>query len=84
MVVNIVSAVVSIVSMVVVMVVANVLRADQTLPSYQCRTAVVLRSYWQSWTDKDRELRPRSDGFVTIMTDRAVCYDLMIGNIAKE
>ena len=70
MVVNIVSAVVSIVSVVVVMVVANELRADQTLPSYQCRTAVVLRSYWQSWTDKDRELRPRSDGIVTIMTDR--------------
>ena len=52
------------------MVVENVLRADQTLPSYQCRTAVVLRSYRQSWTDKDRELRPRSDGLVTIMTDR--------------
>ena len=48
----------------------NVLRVDQTLPSYQCRTAVVLISYWQSWTDKDRELRPRSDGFATIMTDR--------------
>ena len=31
------------------------------LVSYSCRTAVVLRSYWQSWTDKDRELRPRSD-----------------------
>ena len=52
------------------MVVENVLRVDQTLPSYQCRTAVVLISYWQSWTDKDRELRPRSDGFATIMTDR--------------
>ena len=52
------------------MVVENVLRADQTVPSYQCRTAVVLRLYWQSWTDRDRELRPRSDGFVTIMTDR--------------
>ena len=70
MVVNIVSAAVSIVSVVVLMVVENVLRADQPLPSYQCRTAVVLRSYWQSWTDKDRELRLRSDGFVTIMTDR--------------
>ena len=52
------------------MVVGNALRADQTLPSYKRRTAVVLRSYWQSWTDKDRELRPRSDVFVTIMTDR--------------
>ena len=70
MIVNIVSAVVSIVSVVVLMVVKNVLRADQTLPSYQCRTVVVLRSYRQSWTDKDRELWPRSDGFVTIMTDR--------------
>ena len=70
MIVNIVSAVVSIVSVVVLMVVENVLRADQTLPSYQCRTAVVLRSYWQSWTDRDRELRPRSEGFVTIMSDR--------------
>ena len=70
MVVNIVRAVVSIVSVVVLMVVENVLRVDQTLPSYQCRTAVVLISYWQSWTDKDRELRPRSDGFATIMTDR--------------
>ena len=46
------------------MVVENVLRADQTLPSYQCRTVVVLRSYRRSWTDKDRELWPRSDGFV--------------------
>ena len=63
------SAVVSIVSVVVLMVVENVLRADQTLPSYQCRTVVILRSYWQSWTDKDRELTPRYDGFVTIMTD---------------
>ena len=70
MVVNIVSAVMSIVSVVVLMVVENVLRADQTLPSYQCRTVVVLRSYRQSWTDKDRELWPRSDGFVTIMTGR--------------
>ena len=70
MVVNIVSAVVLIVSVVVLMVVENVLRADQTLPSYQCRTVVVLRSYRQSWTDKDRELWPRSDGFVTILTDR--------------
>ena len=52
------------------MVVENVLRVDQTLPSYQCCTAVVLISYWQSWTDKDRVLRPRSDGFATIMTDR--------------
>ena len=52
------------------MVVENALRVDQTLPSYQCRTAVVLISYWQSWTDKDRELRPRSDGLATIMTDR--------------
>ena len=70
MVVDIVSAVLSIVSVVVLMVVENVLRADQTLPSYQCRTAVVLTSYRQSSTDKDRELRPRSDGLVTIMTDR--------------
>ena len=70
MVVNIVRSVVSIVSVVVLMVVENVLRVDQTLPSYQCRTAVVLISYWQSWTDKDRELRPRSNGFATIMTDR--------------
>ena len=69
-VVNIVSVVVSIVLMVVLMVVENVLRADQTLPLYQCRTTVVLRSYWQSWADKDRELRPRSDGFATIMKDR--------------
>ena len=69
-VVNIVSAVVSIVLLVVLMVVENVLRADQTLPSYHCRTAVVLKSYWQSWTDKDRELKPWSDGFVTIMRDR--------------
>ena len=68
MVFNIVSAVVSIVSVVVLMVVENVLRADQTVLSCQCRTAVVLRSHRQSWTD--RELRPRSDGFVTIMTDR--------------
>ena len=57
-------------SVVVLMVVENVLTVDQTLPSYQCRTAVVLRSYRQSWTDTDRELRPRSDVFVTIMTDR--------------
>ena len=70
MVVNIVSAVVSIVSVVVLMVVENVLRADQARPSYRCRTAVALKSYRQSWTDRDRELRPRSDGFVTIMTDR--------------
>ena len=42
MVVNIVSAVVSIVSVVVLMVGGNLLRADQTLPSYQCRTAIVL------------------------------------------
>ena len=69
-VVNIVSTIVSIVSVVVLMVVENVLRAGQTLPSYQCRTAVVLRSYRQSWTDKHWELRPRSDGFVTIMTGR--------------
>ena len=68
--VNIVSAVVSIVSVVVLMVVENVLRAEQTLPSYMCRTDVILRSYWQSWTDKDRELRSRSYGFVTMMTDR--------------
>ena len=68
MVVNIVLAVVSIISVVVLMV-ENVLRADQILPSYQCCTAVLLRSYRQSWTDKDR------DGFVTNMTDRAVCYD---------
>ena len=53
------------------MVIENVLRADETpKPSYQCRTAVVPRSYRQSWTDRDRELRPRSDSFVTIMTDR--------------
>ena len=69
-VVNIVSAVLSFVSVVVLMVVEDVLRADQTLLSYQCRTAVVLRSYRQSWTDKDREVRPRCDGLVTIMTDR--------------
>ena len=69
MVVNIVSAVVSIVPVVVLMVVENVLRADQALPLYQCRTAVVPRSYRQSWTDRDREFWPRSDGFVTIMTD---------------
>ena len=70
MVVNIVSAVVSMVSVVVLMVVGKVLRADQTFPSYWFRTAVILRSYWQSWTD--RELRPGSDGFVTIMTDPGV------------
>ena len=52
------------------MVVENVLRADQTLPSYQYRAAVEPRSYRQSWTDRDRGLRPRSNGFVTIMTDR--------------
>ena len=52
-VVNIVSAIVSTVSVVV----ENVLRADQTLLSYQCRTAVVVISYRQSWTDKDRELK---------------------------
>ena len=69
-VVNIVSAVVSIVSVVVLMVVENVLRADQTLPPYQCGTAVVPRSYRQSWTNRGRELRQRSGGFVTIMTDR--------------
>ena len=48
MVVNIVSAVVSMVSVVVLMVVGKVLRADQTFPSYWFRTAVILRSYWQS------------------------------------
>ena len=64
------------------MVVENVLRADQTLPSYQCRTAVVLRSYRQSWTDKGRELRPRSDGLVTIMTDRGGL--LWLGTSAKN
>ena len=70
MVVNIVSAVVSIVSVVVLKFVENVPRADQTLLSYQCCTGVVLKSYWQSWTEKVWELRPRSDGFVMIMTDR--------------
>ena len=63
------------------MVVENVLRVDQTLPSYQCRTAVVLISYWQSWTDKDRELRPRPDGFATIMSDRGGL--LWLGTSAK-
>ena len=35
------------------------------LVSYSCRTKIVL-----AVLDKDREFRPRSDGFVTIMTDR--------------
>ena len=43
---------------------------DTRLSPFRCRTAVVLRSYKHSWTDRDRELKPRSDGFVTIMTDR--------------
>ena len=67
------------------MVVENVLRADQTLPSYQCRTVVVLRSYRQSWTDKDWELWPRSDGFVMIMTDRGgLLWILWSGTSAKN
>ena len=33
--------------------------------SYSCRTKIV-----QAVLERDRELRPRSDGFVTIMTDR--------------
>ena len=58
------------------MVVENVLRAVQTLPSYQCRTAVVLRSYRQSWTDKDRELRDTIWWFFSRSWQiGVVCYD---------
>ena len=61
--------------LVVLMVVENVLRADQTPPSYQCRTVVVLRSYRQSWADKDRELWPRSNGLSRSWQIGTVCYD---------